>query len=79
MGENWIFTTNINHPLDWWVGCSVWCGYLLREIDSGNFFFELCGRVALLLGVEVEVENLNSEQFNNSSVLQVFRLTLIGL
>ena len=59
--------------------CSVCCGYLFREIDSGNFFFELCGRVALLLCVEVEVENLNSEQFSDSSVLQVLGLTLIGL
>ena len=59
--------------------CSVCCGYLFREVDSGNFFFELCGRVALLLCVEVEVENLNREQFSNTSVLQVFDLTLIGL
>ena len=59
--------------------CSVCCNYVLREIDSGNFFFELSGRVALLLCVEVEVENLNSEQFSDSSVLQVLGLTLIGL
>ena len=59
--------------------CSVWCGHLLREVNSGNFFFELCGRVAFLLCVEEEVKNLNSEQFSNSSVFQVLELTLIGL
>ena len=79
MVENWIFTTNIEYSLNWWVVCSVWCGHLLREVNSGNFFFELCERVAFLLCVEEEVKNLNSEQFSNSSVFQVLELTLIGL
>ena len=89
MVEKWIFTTNIQFsPIvnEYQISsglvcsmCSVRCGYLLREIDSGNFFFELCGRVAFLLCVEEEVKNLNSEQFSNSSVFQVLELTLIGL
>ena len=37
--------------------CSV-IGHLFREVDGGELLLELCGGVALLLGVEVEVENL---------------------